>query len=110
MTGGWQSWSGIIAAPIAWAAHQQIVSNMNYGDCATGDGALAAFVGILALLVVGLAASLSFQGWKAHAPAGGLSNPAARLIGALSLMLCGLMGLTILVQILAGAMVPACAR
>jgi hypothetical protein len=99
-------WVGLIAAPAAWAAHHQLGSSLNFTDCQRGNGGLAITIGLVALVVACGGGLLS---WSA-ARGGGKSEKSERFIAGLGLMACGLFGLTIIVQMLAAAILPACFR
>jgi hypothetical protein len=102
---GWREWSGLVAAPLAWAVHHQLGSDLNYADCLRGDAALVIASGSVAFLVAAAAGVISAGAWKAR-PA----ESAPRLAAILSVMASFLFGLTIALQTVAGLIIPACVR
>jgi hypothetical protein len=109
---GWRGWAGLVAAPSAWALHHQAGSDLNYFDCrGGGDTTVLLLIGLAALAIAVVGTWLSFAAWRA---AGGgpdhRSELSARFIPALGVMAGGLFSLTILVQIGAVVVLPACFR
>jgi hypothetical protein len=105
---GWRGWTGLALPPVAWAVHHQFGSDLNYADCAASR-APALLVGLLCLAVLGLGAGLSWREWRR---AGGAPDakqePVGRFLCALGLMLAVLLGLTLLMQMAALLILPAC--
>ena len=107
----WRSWAGLVFAPLAWFAHHQAGSNLNYADCEIGGNGFAVAAGLVALAIIAAGGALSFKAWRrAGAGAETKQEPAGRFIAALSLMACALLGLTVAVQITAGLILPSCGR
>ena len=102
-------WSGLIAAPVAWLLHHQGVADATYFDCGLGNPATALGVGALSLLLLGLGAWLS---WRARrSPDTVHIEPQGRyFLSMMSLLLCALLGFAILLQLMAGLIVPGCLR
>lgn len=105
--GAWGGWAGLVAAPLAWLAHHQFGSDLNYADCKLGQPALPIAVGLAALAVTIAATAVSFSAWRRSA---GEARPNAGFIPVLSLMAGGLFGLTIIVQTVATVILPPCFR
>jgi hypothetical protein len=101
-------WAGLVGPPLAWMLHHQLGSDLNFADCARGDGPLVAAVGAAALAVTLLSGWLSWRGWRASDA--GEARPTDRFVAILGMMSAALLGLTIAVQVLAGLIVPACFR
>jgi len=107
----WRSWAGLIVGPVAWALHHQGGSNFNYADCRAWDGTAVVLTGVLALAAVLGAGGLSLSAWRRGGGAAGASHdPPGRFVAGLSLMSAALFALTILIQMAAGLLVPACMR
>ena len=98
------AWAGLIAAPAAWALHHQAGSDLNFANCLAGHGAVLISIGAASMILVLAGGGLSFLAWR------GASEASRRFIAALGLMACGLFALTILLQIAAAAILPACFR
>ena len=107
---GWRCWAGLALPPIAWWLHHQFGSDLNYADCAVSRVPALTAGGIcLALLACG--AALSLRVWR---QAGGgpetKQEPVGRFLSGLGLMLAGLLGLTLVLQIIAVIALPPCFR
>lgn len=107
----WRAWAGLVAGPIGWALHHQAVSNGNFAQCPRMNGLADLALGLVAIAAIMAGGILSWTAWRQAS--GGLETshePAGRFIPALSLMAAGLFLLTVIVQIGAGLIVPACWR
>jgi hypothetical protein len=104
----WRAWAGLIAAPAGWALHQQAGSALNYADCGTGDGSTVAMIGAATLLLALAGGWLSWSVYRADS--GTPELPVHRFIAAIGVMSAALFGLTIVVQITAGLILPSCFR
>ncbi|MGA0607171.1 hypothetical protein ACO2Q0_14350 [Phenylobacterium sp. VNQ135] len=106
----WPAWMGLVLGAVAWALHHQIGSNVTYADCKIGLIA-AVGAGVPALGLATLGTLISLRAWRRAGGAPHESQEApARFIAALSVGAGALFVLTILVQLGAGLVVPACAR
>lgn len=106
----WPAWMGLVLGGLAWALHHQIGSNVTYADCNLGLIATLA-AGLVALAVAVLGTFISLRAWRRAGGAPHESQEApARFVAALSVGGGALFALTILVQLGAGLVVPACAR
>ena len=103
----WKAWAGLIAAPAAWALHHQLMSDLNYANCEKGNGVLTVVSGLFALALALGGGVLSVYGWR---DAEAAASPGGKFIGLLSVLVVGLHSVTLMFQILAGAIVPACFR
>jgi hypothetical protein len=107
----WTNWAGAVLSPAAWAFHHQLTSDLNYARCGAGSLPVGLAAGLISLAVIGLGAILSRRAWR---EAGGspakTQKPSARFIPAVSLLMAGLFGLTVLMQVCAALIVPACFR
>jgi hypothetical protein len=99
---GWRAWSGLVVPPLAWVAHHQFGSDLNFYDCRLGQGWLAAAVGVVAFAVSVVSGLLS---WSARR-----HPPPANFVAIVGTMVAALLALTIVIQIGAALIVPACFR
>jgi hypothetical protein len=97
-------WSGAIAGALGWSLSHQVASNSIFDDCTASGGGLVLLAGAAALLLTILGGILSLTAWR-----GGAAGEAGRFIGLLSAMLALLAGIAILLQSVAGLILPACA-
>jgi hypothetical protein len=102
----WGAWAGLVVAPLAWLAHHQIGGDLNFADCSRGRPVVLIAIGVAMLAVTVAATVISLLAWRRS----GREGSAAGFIPVLSIMAGGLFGLTILVQILAAAILPPCFR
>lgn len=104
-----QPWSGAIAGAFAWAAHQQVLANVLHYECAYGNPASTTVAGVVALAII---AAGAFASWRArpHAGVDAHDPPPARFVCDLSLLAAGLFALPVLMQTLAGWIVPSCVQ
>jgi hypothetical protein len=106
----WRTWAGLATPPCAWLVHHQVGSELNFADCGIGNGVLALAVGVIACGLSLLGLAWSFAAWRSAGRADTVRNPVAQFMAALGLLLGGLLTLTILMQIAASLIVPACFR
>ena len=107
----WRAWAGLVAAPAAWVVHHQLGSDLNFADCARGDGVTLVLVGLASLAVALAAGGFSLQAWRRAPPAPeGGTPPVGRFLATLSLMSSFLFSLVIITQILAALTLPPCFR
>jgi hypothetical protein len=97
-------WLGMVGAAAGWIAAQQLGSNMAFDDCAVGDGGFALLVGLLGLLLAAAGGYFSWDVWRR-----GEESEGRRFVGLLGLLLALLTGFAILLQSIAGLILPACA-
>jgi hypothetical protein len=105
----WKAWIGLAGGPFAWAAHHQIGSYLNYVDCAVGSAALVMIAGIPALLIAVVSGLLAWSALRHGRAAANSSEVYGTFLPLLGLMSSTLFGLTIALQIGAGAIIPSCA-
>ncbi|MBO9560264.1 MAG: hypothetical protein J7515_16970 [Caulobacter sp.] len=107
----WRAWAGLWAGAIGWSLHHQTMSNGNFARCPTMNGLTDLGVGTVAIVIILAGGFLSWTAWRRASGGPETSHEASgRFIPALSLMAAGLFLLTVLVQIGAGLIVPACWR
>jgi hypothetical protein len=106
---GWRAWIGLLVAPILWAIHHQLGSNLSFAACDRGPERIALIVGIIALLFI---AGTGWLGWRSWRRAGGTAVEEADalqiFIPLLSVMSATIFGLTVFVQLLADVILPPC--
>lgn len=104
---GLAPWTGLIAAGSGWGLHQQVVSEALHFDCQTTADGIGIALGMVALAIVLGGALVS---WRAR-PAKNVPASLAmlrRFVVQLSLMAAALAALGIVLQIIAGAILPGC--
>jgi hypothetical protein len=107
----WRAWAGLFGGFAGWALHHQIGSSSNFARCSTANGWLVIAVGLVACLIIVASGALSWTAWRGGGGAGDSSHEAAgRFVPAVSLMAAALFLLTVLVQMTAALIVPACWR
>jgi len=107
----WRAWAGLVAGAVGWGLHHQSVSNGNFAQCPRMNGLADLGIGLVAALIIVVGGALSWTAWRRAGGSPAASHEAdGRFIPALSLMAAALFLLTVLVQIGAGLIVPACWR
>lgn len=107
----WRAWAGLFGGAAGWALHHQVGSASNFARCTVADGRLALATGLLAAAIVLVSGWLSWTVWRRGGGGYSTSDEAAgRFLSAVSLMAAALFLLTILTQVVAGLIVPACWR
>lgn len=97
------AWSALAAGSFAWFGSQQLGSNAVFAGCSPGDGLLDVLVSLLALLLVGLGGFLSLRVWR-----GGDSEASHPFVGMLGIAASALLSIAIILQGLAGLIIPSC--
>ena len=98
-------WLGCVGAVVGWGASHQVGSNAIFDDCAATGGAFAALVCAAGLIVTLLGGVASFSVWCGGAGRG----EAGRFIGLVSTLLAMLAAFAIILQLVSGLILPACA-
>jgi hypothetical protein len=107
----WRAWAGLFGGAAGWALHHQVGSASNFARCTVADGRLDLATGLLAAAIVVVSGWLSWAAWRSGGGRSPTSHEAAgRFLPAVSLMAAALFLLTILTQVVAGLIVPACWR
>jgi hypothetical protein len=99
----WRAWAGLFGAAAAWLAHQQVLTDLLHFDCTLG-GPLATTAGTVAAL--GLCAGAVWVSWRVRAAT---RRASLRFVADLSLLGAALFAALILLQTVAGLLLPACA-
>ena len=105
----WRAWMGLVVAPVVWAIHHQLGSNLSFAACDSNSNAASLLAGVSGLLAIVAAGYFAWQSWSR---AGGLRAPKADalhvFVPLLSLMAATLFGVTILVRLSADLILPSC--
>ena len=99
-------WAAAIAGALAWTVHQQLLGDLLHFDCHRGGAwtGLGVGLGCVLLIAAGVAATLASR----HAD--GWGGATRRFVASISLMAAGLFLLAVLLGIVAGFVLPGCAR
>jgi hypothetical protein len=104
----WAPWAGLFLGAAAWFLHHQAGSDANYWDCKVGGAAFIIGLGVACGAVAAFGGAIS---WAARKPAEGPTAEQNRQFAALvGTAAAAIFLLTIALQTLAGALVPACLR
>jgi hypothetical protein len=102
-------WSGIIAGPVAWLLMHQGLGDSLYFDCKVGNPLAAIVFGVISLAILAGAGWLSWLGRRSPEAEG--PEPQARFfLSMIGLLLCGLFAVVVLLQLMAGLILPGCYR
>jgi hypothetical protein len=97
------AWAALGLGAFAWFAGHQLGSNLTFARCDLSGGLSVALVGLVALLLIAAGFFLSARVWDSGRGEEGRSFVA--LVGMLS---AGLFAFAIILQTVAGFIVPAC--
>jgi hypothetical protein len=99
-------WAAALASAFAWALHQQVLGDLLHFDCRRGGAWTGLAVGVACLLLIagGVAVTLASR------QADGWGSATRRFVASVSLMAAGLFVLPVLLQTLAGFVLPGCTR
>jgi len=107
----WRAWAGLFAGAVGWALHHQTVSTGNFARCPTMNGWADLAMGLVSMAIILAGGLLSWTAWRRAGGTPETSQEASgRFAPALSLMAAALFLLTVIVQVGAGLIVPACWR
>jgi hypothetical protein len=96
------AWAALLLGALAWFAAHQFGSNLSFADCDANGGLQTGISGLLALLLTGAGALLSWRVWKGDTAEG---HAFAALAGMLA---AGLLAIAIVLQTIAAFIVPSC--
>ncbi|WP_189338460.1 hypothetical protein [Sphingobium sp. SCG-1] len=97
-------WSGVIGAGAGWYVSQQAAANLVFADCGSGQWWSVTLIGLLGLALVIGGGLLSYRSWRRETQ----GSDTQCFIGLLGLMVAGVLGFPVLMQTIAGFMVPGC--
>jgi hypothetical protein len=105
MRGRALAWSTWLLAPAAWYLAQQMLDSLSRVNCARADGQVQAAIDVAALLaVVALGAGSAYWAMR------GARSELDRFAGLGAGLIAALFAMALLLQMLAGAILPACGR
>lgn len=99
-----QPWSGVIGGAAGWYVSQQAGSEFVFAHCGSAHAWVVIVVGVLGLLIDAGGALLSWQVWREEHESGS----GRQFVGLLGLLIAAALAFPILMQILAGLLVPGC--
>ena len=95
-------WAALIGAGLGWFVSQQIGSNLTFGGCARSGAIPVLLVGLAGLALAALGAWLSLGIRR------GEGEEAGRFVAGIGMLAGLLLGFAILLQTLAGLIIPRC--
>lgn len=97
-------WSGVAGGAVGWFVSQQAGSNMVFAQCENGQWWGVALIGLLGIALAAGGGALSYRCWRAD----GREASGHRFVGLLGLLIAALLAFPILMQTIAGLLVPGC--
>lgn len=97
-------WAGVVGGAAGWFVSQQTGSNMIFAQCDNGRWWGVALLGLLGLALALGGGWVSYRSWSAGARA----ESGTRFVALLGMMVAALLSFPIVMQTLAGLMVPQC--
>ncbi|HEU4960187.1 MAG TPA: hypothetical protein VFT56_07240 [Sphingomonas sp.] len=97
-------WSGVIGGAAGWFVSQQAGSNMVFAHCENGQWWGVALIGLLGIALAVGGGVLSYRCWRT----GEREASGHRFVGLLGLLIAALLAFPILMQTIAGLLVPGC--
>jgi hypothetical protein len=97
------AWSALAAATAAWFGSQQLGSNVAFAACHADDGLFPFALFLGAMLMLGVGIFLSWRIWKR-----GPDTEVRPFVALVGILAGGLLGIAIVLQFLAGLIIPAC--
>jgi hypothetical protein len=99
----------LVVAPLTWALHHQLGSNLAFAACEQSTPRTTLIVGVGALALIAWVGGIAWSAWRRKHDALGMSTEELDVfIPLLGWMAALLFGLTILVQLLANVLLPPC--
>ncbi|MBU3077317.1 hypothetical protein [Sphingomonas quercus] len=99
-----QPWAGLIGGVAGWYLSQQAGSGMIFAQCTRGHWWSVALLGAAGLALVAAGAMLSYRRWQD----GRTEQDGWQFVALLSMLLALLLAFPILMQTIAGLLVPGC--
>jgi len=97
-------WSGVVGGAAGWFVSQQTGSNMVFAHCVNGQWWGVALVGLAGIALAVGGGFLSYRSWRVEQEAAS----GRRFVGLLGLLVAALLAFPILMQTIAGLLVPGC--
>jgi hypothetical protein len=99
-----QPWAGVIGGAAGWFLSQQAGSDLVFARCGSAHGWIVVLLGILGLALAAAGGLLSWRVWReAEDAASG-----RRFAGLLGVLTAAVLAFPILLQVVAGLLVPGC--
>lgn len=95
-------WAALIGAGLGWFGSQQLGSNFTFGGCFRSGAIPMLLICLAGLALAGLGAFLSLRVWR------GSGEEAERFVAGIGMLVGLVLGFAILLQILAGLILPRC--
>ena len=105
----WAPWAGLAAAAAAVALNHQILADTVYFDCSRGNPLTVSATSVIALLLTIGGGLLSWRA-RGRGEDQGPEPRSRRFLALLSVMAAALAVFAIVLQLMAGMIVPTCAR
>ena len=97
------SWAALFIGATAWFGSQQYGSNLAFAGCPSYSPLAALLIGLLALALAGLGGFLSLGVWR-----GGSVEEPRPFIALIGMLTSALLAVAILLQTVAGFIIPRC--
>jgi uncharacterized membrane protein len=97
------SWAALFIGATAWFGSQQYGSNLAFAGCPSYSPLAALLLGLLALALAGLGGFLSLGVWR-----GGDVEESRPFIALIGILTSALLAIAIILQTLAGLIIPRC--
>ena len=97
------SWAALAAGAFAWFNSQQLGSNWAFAGCPSFSPLVSLLLGVLALALVAGGGFLSLKVWR-----GGTVEEARPFVALIGILTSGLVSVAIILQTLAGLIIPRC--
>jgi hypothetical protein len=97
------AWAALALGALAWFAGHQVGSNLTFARCDLSGGLSVAIVGLVALALIATGFLLSRRVWRSDG-----SEEGHRFTALVGMLAAGLFGFAILLQTVAGFIIPAC--
>jgi hypothetical protein len=95
-------WAALIGAGLGWFGSQQMGANLTFGGCFRSGAIPVLLICLIGLALAGAGALLSLRIWR------GAGEEAERFVAGIGMLAGLLLGFAILLQILAGLILPRC--
>jgi uncharacterized membrane protein len=97
------SWAALAAGTFAWFNSQQLGSNWAFAGCPSATPLVHLLIGLVALALIAGGGFLSLRVWRS-----GSVEEARPFVALVGILTSGLLGIAIILQTLAGLIIPRC--
>lgn len=97
-------WSGVVGGAAGWFVSQQAGSNMVFTHCENGQAWGVALIGLIGIALAASGGLLSYRCWRGERE----GVTVHRFVGLLGSLVAALLAFPILMQMIAGLLVPGC--